>query len=337
MSRPQSDLCDLCGSSDSYRAAEASPDWNRTVICKSCGLIYTSPPLSVTGLEQIYTSFEVIREGLGGPSGDVRDRLLREEERLARDWAMPILSQATDLRHKAVLDLRCRTGALSALLEQEGAEVHGVEPFDGNVRYAKEVRGLSHVYPLPFVRFHELDIPIQRKFDVAVSLSDHVLAHVASPRRLLTRLFELLEPGGYLIFDEKDILQPTTWNLTSILASGKAHLYHLTVDTTMRYVRSAGFEIERCHVDSDRITNFRHMCLVARKPEHAPASYSFALAPGAGPTPRAVRRRVRMLNRSLRNVRARRRVEEAARSALGHVPGARGAWRLLRRVAGGSA
>ena len=198
--------------------------------------------------------------------------------------------------------------------------------------HAQEIRGLKNACQLPFSRLHKLELPCQIKFDVVVCLTDHVLGHVLSPRVLLTRLFEVLTPGGYLVFEEKDVLQPARWHKKSVLDSGKAHLYHLTVDTTTRYVRSAGFEIQEWTVDRERLSNYHHMWLVARKPEHAPTNCHFALAEATGPTPESVRDRLRKMERAVQIENLRRQLDQTTRRALTQVPGARRVWRFVRGI-----
>ena len=118
------------------------------------------------------------------------------------------IKEASDIKDKRILNLRCQTGALSERLQSEGAKVFNVEPFEKNMQYARNQRKLSDIFPLPFSRFSQLQIPFQGPFDAINVLTHHVLAHVLSPHILLEKIFSLLKPGGYLFLDEKDVLWP---------------------------------------------------------------------------------------------------------------------------------
>ncbi|MEC4680220.1 MAG: methyltransferase domain-containing protein, partial [Nitrospirota bacterium] len=129
------------------------------------------------------------------------------------------------------------------MLHEEGAEVLGVEPFQGNADYARQVRGLSHIIDLSFSRFDQFPDPPHGAFDAVNVLAHHVLAHVLSPRNLLAKIFEVLKPGGYTFLDEKDVLRPARHKKKSVLDSRPAHQYHLTLHTAARFFHSAGFEL----------------------------------------------------------------------------------------------
>lgn len=293
------EACDLCGATGTSSLAESSPDNFQIVMCSRCRLMYASPRPSGPDLDAFYDesfTFDPGSRAKAG-SGRPRDKETRKEEGRV-DWALTIIHRFTEVRGKRVLDLRCRTGALSAALRAEGAETLPVEPFEANAAYIREVRGLSNVVLLPFARFHELTIPDGLPFDIVNVLTHHVLAHTRSPRGLLARCFEVLKPGGYLFLDEKDVLLPARYKTLSVFDTGRAHLYHLTVDTTARYLRSVGFELIECEIDSCRVSDFRHIRAVARKPERREAPLLPDRAIIDGPSAEEIRRRLRWLDRT---------------------------------------
>jgi SAM-dependent methyltransferase len=322
-------ICDLCGGAAWYRAARATPEHHAAVVCKGCGMICADPMVSQTELDKIYESFEVSREGIGGAAdAATRAILLNDEAKIAQEWALPHIKRVVEIQGKRVLDLRCRTGAMSKLMEEAGAEVYGVEPFQANVGYGQNERGLNRVHWLPFSSFHKLNLPWPCQFDLAVSLTDHILGHAMSPRILLLRLFDVLKPGGYLIFEEKDVLQPRHWHKKSVLASGKAHLYHFTVDSTARYVKSAGFEVQEYAVDKARLSNFHHFVTVARKPKQAGRAV-FSLAPAQGRNAEEVLSELKTRERGVKVARLKQQTRETV-IKVGTQIGARRIWRYMR-------
>lgn len=261
--------CDLCHATTFTTTWDTPEEDCRILICEHCRLMCRSPQLTQETLDNFYTdTFAndpgcLIRAGADFPS----DKDRKKEEILAEAWGIHIIKRFIEPRGKRILDLRCRTGALTSILEAEGAEVIGVEPFQGNANYARQVRGLSHVIDLPFSRLHQFPLPHNEYFDIVNILPHHILAHVLSPRILLERIFTALKPGGFVFLDEKDVLHPDRHKKESALDSGPAHQFHLTVHTTARYFRSTGFELLECKIDKDRSSDFRHISIVAQKPK----------------------------------------------------------------------
>ena len=262
-------LCDLC------QATEFSVVWETTegnsciLICENCRLMHASPPLSQEALDSFYDDTFANDPGcqLRAGSDFPPDKDRKKEEILAENWGIKIIKRYMNPRGKSILDLRCRTGALTSILQGEGAEVIGVEPFQGNANYAREVRGLSNVIDLPFSRFHQFPSPQDEYFDMVNILPHHVLAHVLSPRRLLEQLFKALKPGGFIFLDEKDVLHPVRHKKQSALDSGPAHQFHLTLQTTARYFSAIGFILLEYEIDKNRSSDFRHIRIVAQKPK----------------------------------------------------------------------
>lgn len=316
----RTDGCDLCSSRDALLLAEGDVETCPLVLCLQCRLIYACPQLSATALDNFYEDTfandpgSLQRAGSAFPPDEDR----RKEEVLAEHWSIKIIKRFLDPHGKKILDLRARTGAMTAILQTAGAEVLGVEPFQANANYARQVRGLANVFDLPFSRFHQFPLPQNGQFDIVNALNHHVLAHVLSPRVLLKHIFTVLTPGGYLFLDEKDVLHPVRHKKRSALDSGPAHQFQLTVHTTARYVRSIGFELLECEIDKHRSSDFRHIRTVARKPQEGKNTTVFSRQTdvGEGPSPQAISRHLWWLERTWRIRLARVRVKKKAQRML---------------------
>ncbi|GJL60494.1 MAG: hypothetical protein NPIRA03_33510 [Nitrospirales bacterium] len=201
------------------------------------------------------------------PGEGIEDEDDIQKQDAVAEWGLNIINRFIQVKDKRILDLRCQTGALSARLRAGGAKVFCVEPFEKNRWYASERRGLTEIVPMPFSRFSQFPIPFQGPFDAVNVLTHHVLAHVLSPRLLLEKIFSMLAPGGYLFLDEKDVLQPARYKTGSVFQSGPVHQYHLTAQTTARYLEAAGFVLIECTIDNGRTSDFHHIRAVARKPD----------------------------------------------------------------------
>lgn len=292
--------CDLCGSAESIPVAEAfAHHRGQLAVCSSCGLIYASPRESEDSLD---TFNEEIFDGDAGTriragSGFPDPEYVVYQEHLA-NWSLKFMQRNIEIKGKRILDVRCQSGALSAALKVEGAEVFSVDPFEANLNYCKQKRDLSNVFRLPFSRFTDLPIPINVQFDAVTALMDHVLSHLLSPRKFLRRVLELLKPGGYLFLVEKDVLSPSwasEFNIQFVLDSGRSHQHHLTPHTVARYVVAAGFELKECEVDNERMTAYRQIRVLARKPEGGLAPVRISQMLNRGPTAEAIQRRLRWL------------------------------------------
>jgi SAM-dependent methyltransferase len=264
--------------------------------------MHASPPLSPESLDSFYDDTFAndpgcqVRAGSNFPS----DKDRKKEELLAETWGINIIKRFIEPRGKHILDLRCRTGALTSILQEEGAEVIGVEPFSGNANYARQVRRLPNIVNLPFSRFHLFPAPSHDYFDIVNILPHHVLAHVLSPRRLLEKIFKVLKPGGYIFLDEKDVLQPVRHKKQSALDSGPAHQFHLTLQTSARYLSAIGFTLLEYEIDKNRSSDFRHMRIVAQKPKagETPSTIPRQITVGQNHSTEAIRRRLWWLERT---------------------------------------
>lgn len=260
--------CDLCRSTEAFLVAEPSELNCPIVICVHCQLMYVFPQMEQEALDRFYESrFANDPGSRGRPEEGIEDEDDIQKQDAVAEWGLNIINRFIQVKDKRILDLRCQTGALSARLQSAGAEVCCVEPFEKNRRYARDRRGLSEISPLPFSRFSQLPIPFQGPFDVVNVLTHHVLAHVLSPRMLLEKMFSVLKPGGYLFLDEKDVLRPARYKTGSVFQSGPVHQYHLTAQTTARYLEAAGFQLIECTIDNRRTSDFHHIRAVARKPQ----------------------------------------------------------------------
>lgn len=315
--------CDLCGSTRSLLVADSSPERCRSVVCSDCTLIYASPP--EPDLDAFNDdSFDgdagtLSRAGTSFPNMEA----VRDQEYRA-GWALELVQRLMTISGKKILDVRSQSGALSEALKLQGADVYTVDPFPANVNYCKQVRGLGNVFQVPFSGFGELSFPEKPQFDAVTGLNDHILAHLVSPRKFLNRVFDLLKPGGYLFLAEKDVLLPSWssgYKVLYVLDTGRSHQYHLSLHTVERYVRSAGFEIAECELDSTCTTALRHVRAVGRKVHDRSTSVKRWHPIHATPTVDVVKQRLIFLKRIWRLHKVRIAIEHKLSPITHRIPG----------------
>lgn len=108
-----------------------------------------------------------------------------------------IIEKHLPLRNAQVLDIGCGGGLFLSLLEQQGAQVTGIELSDSRAQYAKTRHNLQ-------IDKHPVEHEFWQKgftdhFD-AVTLWD-VIEHVNYPRRTLESAANVLKQGGLLLID----------------------------------------------------------------------------------------------------------------------------------------
>lgn len=237
-------------------------------MCLACGHIFTSPCADTEAVDRYYLE-DFTYDG-GAPmrlkKGKIPAHKINTEERRARK-VMPIIQKhCGSVKGMKVLDVRTRSGALSELLDREGANVSGVDPFKANVDYATSVRNLEQVTQCPISELHKLQQFEDDQFDIVTAMTIHVLAHLPSPRSLLIRLRELTKPGALLFFDEKSILHPAKSTSRYIFGTEPAHYHHFTEMSMRRIFEVSGFKVLICGTDATRVSGNVHLLCVAQTP-----------------------------------------------------------------------
>lgn len=129
-----------------------------------------------------------------------------------------------------LLDIGAGGGEFVYLAARSGFSASGVEPNLGYSEYARDEYGVQ-------VSSATLDELPEQSSDV-VSLF-HVLEHLAKPEETMKRIYEILNPNGYLFIEVPNILQNDASPHNIYF---KAHLYYYSVDT-LTAVASKYFEI----------------------------------------------------------------------------------------------
>jgi 2-polyprenyl-3-methyl-5-hydroxy-6-metoxy-1,4-benzoquinol methylase len=211
---------------------------NRVFCCTQCGLQFQEryPDLAEVG-DQIYSDkyFEPATEQLGHRRG-IFHQMLAEIEAL--------------LGHRGrLLDIGSAEGTLLAVGAERGWEVEGVEVATAMVEQVRETHGFTvHQGMLESVALEPAS------YDLVIM--NHVLEHVENPRTTLTRIAQLLTPGGIVRIEVPNLasLSSRFKNLQSRLrlkanpwkhyATGH-HFWYFTPATLRYALQESGLEVIR--------------------------------------------------------------------------------------------
>jgi 2-polyprenyl-3-methyl-5-hydroxy-6-metoxy-1,4-benzoquinol methylase len=198
--------------------------------CADCYLIIQNPFPSQQELDDLYEASWTDPDANSYETGNM-------DGRLAEQYASELLrnlgrERAGGLR---ILDFGAGKGALMTALENEGAEVYGVEPY-GHDRLREAGKKAYRMLG---------DIPQDILFDGIISMD--VVEHLPQPWETFATLLRRIKPGGWLC-----ISVPNPKGINARLNGGRwretqkvGHIVFLEGKTLVRMLRWAGFSVAR--------------------------------------------------------------------------------------------
>lgn len=233
---PASVRCALCESSSASVVGTRGRDGAalRTVACTGCGLVWADPRPHDT--RQFYE--EDYRRAYKN-AFEPRPKHVLRAGRVALDrWSRIRSLLQPGMR---VLDVGSGGGEFSYLLAKLGHRVTGVEPNIGYAEYSRREYGL-HI-----LRGFIGEVALEPASRDLVTIW-HVLEHTENPRAVLTRLREVLVPGGTLVVEVPNI-EATCQSPRSTYHA--AHLYHFNVATLKELAHRCGLPALRHELSAD--------------------------------------------------------------------------------------
>ncbi len=177
-------ICPICGS---YQHKDKiTIDGFRYVQCFKCNSVYNNPRLKKSVLEEMYKSGEYNKyfDKLIIPSQAFRKNVLEERK----------FKQIVSFFDKPgkILDVACGTGSFLKNFQENGWDVHGVDPSDSAARIAKEY------YDLDIVQDYFENFETKQKFDCITFWG---LEHLSNPMNGIKKAVNLLDTNGLIVFE----------------------------------------------------------------------------------------------------------------------------------------
>ena len=258
--------CPLCGSTRTslfdHRMFRDIAVTNR--ICDTCGLVFESPRMSESEIDEFYKS-EYRRLNQGGSEEPVEKEIAIQR---ARADALFTLFSAKVRKVTRHLDIGCSAGLLLAKFQEYyHCDAIGIEPGNAFREYA--IRQKLTVYS----SLDELRQGGEEKFDL-ISMS-HVLEHMADPVAYLMQLREsFLTQSGWLYLEVPNLYAHESFEI--------AHLYSFSSHTVTQVLQKAGYQIVRMVKHGQPRSKFTPLYInVLARPDLS-VPHSFSVSPEHG-------------------------------------------------------
>ncbi len=221
--------CDLCGGTQFEALSQHDRHGKdlETVVCIGCGLVMHMPVPSEQEVEDYYAN--AYRQDYHGESVPNVRRVMRAWKNGERIYkrVSPFLQ-----KKDRCMEIGAGLGCTVKVFDTHGFQATGIEPNKDFNKYSREQLHTSventNLYDLP-------EKPIA---DVIFLI--HVIEHFSSPRRALSKMFQLLEDGGQIYMECPNLVGPFA---TFGRMFHYAHIYNFTPETLKALALECGFEL----------------------------------------------------------------------------------------------
>jgi SAM-dependent methyltransferase len=247
--------CELCGST------KAKVFWNKNahkclsvtikddkdigihnvnVICKNCGLVYTSPRMTKDTLDEFYrTTYRTIY------GSNAEQNIIAE-----RNHAMKGLEILFGSKIKRMfgptrfLDVGCSTGQFVEIYKQ--AMIQNRLPVQATgIEASEDYSRLGQGRGNRIINEDFLQWETEENFDIITIMN--TLEHMYSPVATLQKIHELLDVGGHVLISVPNIENVlVSRNMDAFMSN--AHLYNFSPQTLISMLQKTGFEPVAIHI-----------------------------------------------------------------------------------------
>jgi 2-polyprenyl-3-methyl-5-hydroxy-6-metoxy-1,4-benzoquinol methylase len=222
--------CNYCGSGARKTVYDFSP--LLIVKCKKCGLVYTSPRLNLSTIEErlygsdFFSAYEDVIETDVAWAGAFHQRWLES------------LAVHTNKKQWKICEIGPGLGSFLAEAKKRGHDVYGIELSEHAINYARTHFGIDTIHHGAVDCIDSLDLP---QMDVIVMFAS--IEHLQDPLGTLQKVNRCLSEDGLLL------LGTGVWGCFSQVVAREAwpiiapdgHLYYFSKRTMRMFLEKAGF------------------------------------------------------------------------------------------------
>ncbi|MEM8946724.1 MAG: class I SAM-dependent methyltransferase [Planctomycetota bacterium] len=252
--------CNLCGSDTAERVGTIDRDGQplRTVLCQSCGLVWTDPRPGRDETRKFYSKdYRLQYKSTYIPK---RKHVYRETLRaIARYQEVSTIL----LPRMKLLDVGCGGGFFPYVASQQGVDAQGVEPNEGFAKYSADT------FDVPTTNAFLQDVEFDDESFEFITLN-HVLEHVEDPCAILEQLRQWLAFDGYLVVEVPNV------EATYHAPQNRYHVGHL-YNFSPAVLERLGEKADLSVFGSKLVTGVDHIHVTFRKSRiaiHDPGDYT---------------------------------------------------------------
>lgn len=234
---PGATPCDLCGGSQFEQVGSLDRHGQEllTGVCTRCGLVAHRNIPSDMELAEFYAAhYRQDYHGETTPSARRVVRAWRNGQRIYSQLAGYI--QPGD----SVFEVGAGIGCTLQVFQQQGCQAAGIEPGEGFWKFSREQLRAN------VAKCDLMDVPPEPAHDLILLV--HVIEHLNSPTRALSRIRSLLKPGGRLYVECPNLAAPFAQRRRMFHF---AHIHNFTPRTLTMMAEKCGFSVEACFGGED--------------------------------------------------------------------------------------
>lgn len=185
-------------------------------------------------------------------------------DRLSNSQHVELLSALLPLRAPRILEVRARTGSISAgLMQRLDARACAMALFESHQLVASEAYGIDAVSGIDYDQF---SIPFEGTFDLIIS--NHGFTHSIHPRDMLATFHDKLADGGWLyLFNEPDESEFLDLGKSVFNTLNAFHMQAFDGASLERALAANGFAVSFMTMQG-KVGS--HLCLAQKRPRGEP-------------------------------------------------------------------
>ncbi|OHX66900.1 class I SAM-dependent methyltransferase [Flammeovirga pacifica] len=228
--------CAICNS-DEYESIGEKDRYGLkfyTNLCKSCGLVYTSPRMTQKSYSEFYNiEYRKLYVGEAKASKIFFDNQKLQGQRIYNFIQKSIIK----IDHtSSILEVGCGAGGILKVFDERGHKVKGCDLGEEYLSYGKD----NHNLDLEFGFLN--DIKVQDKFNLIIY--SHVMEHVLDLDSEIENIKKKLVSNGYVYIEVpgiKEIHRNYEGNILKYFQN--AHTYHFTLTSIQNLMLKHGFTL----------------------------------------------------------------------------------------------